>query len=316
MTLEPAPRKRPREQAVSDAEFVTALKPMVQAIETLGGAHHRMDEVFGYHSTAESRAMAELAEEASLAAWGWSQPVLYAHTSVGFYTVAGMDHLRAFAHLFSSPPIHIYAPLVLARAAVEAFAWAKWLGDPSLPVEVRVMRGQLALVSDCRERARFPEREIKKRAKKTAARVWEGVPHGWTVVNKKDEPLQIGTERLPRIRSVISVVMPKPVGPSGEQIDSGLWSVLCGTAHASQFALTMAMDVPPQGSDLEPVLAGLSITSTTANLIGGLILRAAITASEAKFQLFGWDSDPDWRSAVKQAQGFISALGEPVSESG
>ena len=86
--------------------------------------------------------MLELDQEARFAgAWG-AQPVTDCHAASWLVLVAGEDLIGSFIALARSPGAHVYGPMVLARAALEACARAKWLAAPGIGVRRRVARGE------------------------------------------------------------------------------------------------------------------------------------------------------------------------------
>jgi hypothetical protein len=52
--------------------------------------------------------------------------------------VAGDDHLRTIADLFDAGRIPIYSAYTLLRGALECYAWAAWLQDPTLTADDRL----------------------------------------------------------------------------------------------------------------------------------------------------------------------------------
>lgn len=125
-----------------EAQFRAATEPALAALEDIVTRSREVRERASYLPEADSDAMLELDQEARFAgAWG-AQPVTDCHAASWLVLVAGEDLIGSFIALARSPGAHVYGPMVLARAALEACARAKWLAAPGIGVRRRVARGE------------------------------------------------------------------------------------------------------------------------------------------------------------------------------
>jgi hypothetical protein len=294
---------------VSDDEFADVMRPGTMALHGLADTFISMNERHGYIASSSSRAMAEIAEEARFSSRAWPEPAHNAHTMTGMLNRAGVDHAASFAHLFSSGPIPVYAHLVVARAALEAFAWAYWLGDPSIDVEHRIKRSKVWQLADAQQLRRLGVPDQKLRGDRIKARVRGGAPKGWSIICN-DKTISVGGETQPTTKKAISVVL--GIDPKAALISRGgpLWDYLSGVVHASQYALIASMEFGAEAdeSELGPLLAATVTGSDSAHFIAASICRAAINACDAQVTLLGWDHDPAWQTAVKDADDYFTAV--------
>ncbi|HEX6758873.1 MAG TPA: hypothetical protein VF086_10775 [Propionibacteriaceae bacterium] len=293
---------------VSDDEFANVMLPGTRALDALANTFISMNERHGYIAAASSRAMAEIAAEARFASEAWPEPAHNAHTMVGMLNRAGVDHAASFAHLFSSAPIPVYAHLVIARAAMEAFAWAYWLGDPNIGVELRIKRSKVWQLADAQQLRRLRMDELVMRSKRLKARVRRGAPKGWTIVCN-DKTISVDGETKPTTTQAISAVL--RIDPKASLTGGGpLWGYLSGVVHASQYALISSMEPDTAAEEIElgPYLAATVTGSDRVHFIAANICRAAINACDAEVSLLGWDHDPAWQTAVNNAAAYIQAV--------
>ena len=296
-----------------DDGFIRAVAPAVACLEHLATAYLQMNGRYGHTPAADSKAMAEIAAAQSNPPWTWQDPVTEAHTAAGLLVFAGIDHLRAYAHLFTSPPVPVYSHLTNTRAAVEAFGWALWLADPGISMESRVKRGQVHILVDTLERERFPSPEMKQLAKVILARVRTGAPDSWTVICNPSQ-VRVADVRLPRSKDVIGAAlgnMPKEAGP--DDTTAALWSMLSGTGHGIRYALALPIGEPLPATALGSLIVPLGTRSSTVHLIAATIARSAINSAGAYFNLMGWDADTEWQAAVDHAEQYIANVIRAVS---
>lgn len=300
---------------VDDAGFVASVADSVAVLDQLANAYLGVGEKFGYLASPESAATAEAAVEQRFTNERWLDPIAEAHSSSGMLAFAGVDHLRSYAHLFTSAPIPVYSHLVLARAALEAFGWARWLADLGADPETRVKRGRLYQLADGLQRKRFPAQEMKAKGNEIISRVRLGAPAGWTVVCN-DRHMEVAGETVPAVKDLIAAVLTQGAGPTPAQLGASLWALLSGIAHGVRYALAFSMEAAPRSSALRPLLAGLSTNSSTVHLIGAAVARGAISGCGERLRLMGWDQDETWRTAVSRSEQHISAVLAATERSG
>lgn len=293
------------EATVDNEAFVRSVSATVAAIAALADAYLAVPARFGYTATVDSPATAEEAAGRRFANDDWVDPASEAHTSSGFVTFAGIDHLRSYAHLFSSPPIPVYSHLVVARAGLEALGWGRWLADEAIGVERRIKRERVYQLGDALQRKRFPAPEMQAHGASMIERVRRGAPPSWVIVCNSRRVVVAG-EESPAPKTLIGAVL-SAGGPTPDQLGAALWSMLSGTTHATRYALIDAMTFAGKSSSLAPRLAGLATTSTTVELIGAALLRSALSAGGARLRLMGWVDD-EWTAAVADAERTIARI--------
>lgn len=296
---------------VDDDDFIAAVADTSDVLAGLARAYLEASQRVGHAAAADSPAMAELAAELRYVNDRWRDPIREAHAVGGMLTLAGCDHLRSYAHLFSSPPTPVYTHLVVARAALEAFGWARWLSDRQINVETRVKRGRIIQLADALQRKRYQHEPIKDEGRAIIRRVREGAPDEWLPIICNDRNIEIGGETAPTARDVIGAVLgAKPT--AADELSASLWTMLSGVAHASRGALLMSMEIAPPSSSLAPPVAATITTASTVHLIGVVIARAGINACDERLTLMGWVDD-SWRSAVNRADSHIHAVMEATA---
>lgn len=310
---------------VDAKEFAVAVRPMVETADRLICAYLALGPKYAFQSQVPAVHLDELDAEPLFTQSGWNEPVATAHSLLALLNAAGVDHLRGFAQLFTSGGIPVYSGFVLARAALEAFSWAWWLGDPEISVQTRVIRSQLLRLNDAHEMKRAGDRLMKKEGRKRDRQIKEGLPTGWSShfrqpaksanlqtteggrAQARHQTMQINGEQLPSTRSVVGKML--NFGPS-----SPLWSIFCGMAHATPHALLPALDPIPPDLKIGKQIFGLTISARSVEQVGAIVLRASLEACGAHVQLRGWADDPEWRLAVQGVTEFLVRSASSVGQ--
>jgi hypothetical protein len=302
-------------KTISNTEFIEAVADTVNCLRSLADAYQVTRARSGHTPAADSRAMAEIASEQKERAWTWDDAATEAHRAAGFLVFAGLDHLAAYAHLFSSPPVPVYSHLAVARAAVEAFGWAYWLADPDRRIDpaARVKRGQVHALADGRERKRLPGADLKKIGIDIIDRVRAGAPAGWTVVCN-DRQVRVGDVELPTSKKIIGAVLGPPDMAGSARDAAGLWSMLSATSHSTRYALHLRIGRPNEPlSSVEPIVVPLQTESESVHIYGAAIAQAAINATTGFLTLMGWETE-EWRSAARRADAHLRAVMKAVKD--
>jgi hypothetical protein len=100
-------------------------------------------------------ALTELQHQVDYAGAPDDQPVDNLMSMIDLLVQAGSDSLRAVGTLVETEPIFVWAHLPTGRAALEAFAFARWLAECPLDRDTRVKRGLLMRLDDAKQLARF-----------------------------------------------------------------------------------------------------------------------------------------------------------------
>ncbi|MFZ1155901.1 MAG: hypothetical protein WAN93_13470 [Solirubrobacteraceae bacterium] len=124
-------------QATGSEEFRQALAPTISAVRDLADAVNECAGRHGHKLSASSRAMEEIAVEATFAARseGWQEPVRDTHTFGGMTLVAAADFARSFAVLLDADSTPVYGHMVVARSVLDACVVAAWLNDPRVDLQ-------------------------------------------------------------------------------------------------------------------------------------------------------------------------------------
>lgn len=130
-------------EATGSEVFRQALAPTIGAVVDLADAVSECAQRQGHQPSVNSRAMEEIAAEATFAAQsgGWNEPIRDTHTFGGMTLTAAADFARSFAFLIDAGSTPIYGHLVVARSVFDACVVAAWLNDPKAGVTERVKRG-------------------------------------------------------------------------------------------------------------------------------------------------------------------------------
>lgn len=288
-----------RMQATGSEEFRQALAPTIGAVRDLGDAVNERAGRYGHQPSASSRAMEEVAVEATFAArsGGWQEPIRDTHTFGGMTLTAAADFARSFAALIDADPMPVYGHLVVARSVFDACVVAAWLNEPKADVTERVKRGLCELLYNAMELVRL-DLEGEDAADRHDYWKARAADLGWTVKVSNNKPVVDGTSR-PWPRSGIAELL---VGDGEARIGKAQWSYLSAVSHVTWYGLREAI---PKTATPSPGLAGGRVTfGTTSSSVRAqavCVLTALRKAADARFVLMGW-ADDDWRAACARAE--------------
>src|ERR1039458_6563548 len=157
----------------SATDFQKAIRPAVE-----GGANCRSacTGVLDRHNRKPGvprrcPAMTELQHQSAYRGTKENQPVDNVMSMITLLADAGNDALRALVVLANTEPVFIWAHLPPARAALEAFAYCRWLAECPLDPDRRVQRGLLMQLEDAKELARFGNDTFTKQSQQTKASI-------------------------------------------------------------------------------------------------------------------------------------------------
>lgn len=303
--------KMGRMQATGSEAFRQALAPTIGAVRGLADAVSERAGQCGHHPSASSRAMEEIAAEATFAArsGGWNEPIRDTHTFGGMTLTAAADFARSFAVLIDADSTPVYGHLVVARSVLDACVVAAWLNDPKADVTERVKRGLCEQLYSAMELVRLRLEENGPQApKRNAAErrdYWKAraAALGWTVKASSNKPVIDGTSR-PSVPSGIAELL---VGDGEARIGRTQWSYLSSVSHVTWYGLMQAITSPAPTPGLGPGLVTYGTTSSSVRAQALCVLIALRKAADARFVLMGW-ADDDWRAACERAQAHELAL--------
>jgi hypothetical protein len=283
---------------VEVSELVSQLVPMCQAIIELTDAAMALAPPSGLPA-AESKAMAERAEESPLRNEHWTEPVRAAHSMSGVLRFAATDHFRNYARLFVTEPVPVYSHLVLARAALDASGMTYWLSDCGISAPTRVMRHQTLRLMNAAELDKSKVGDAKATAKRSRANVMAGAQaNGWAAFRKNP---RCCTEEKPRSKSLIRAVLDddRIFGPDEAGIGDLLWWYLSGVTHSATYALMQsveALEDAPRVVTGEP-MAKIFTSSASVAIMGLTTARGYANAISENARLMGWESER-WAAAL------------------
>jgi hypothetical protein len=223
-----------------------------------------------------SPGMSELSQEEHYRAKPESTPITNAYAYASLLGYGAVDALRAVATLLRAPVLPVWAPLVNARAGVEAAAQMYWLVEPGITAESRVQRGMVMRLHNARQQQRAPS-EVRTAHEGAKAAVEDIASQskalGWTISGKNQAYARVGAETLPKSRKAIDSVL-RCRQPNRDTEADISWWFYSGVMHANPFAF-MQFIAPDEGMHFV----------TAAGTAG----RATINAAIAYATLLGTD---------------------------
>ena len=232
-----------REMTDGQVTLGEGLAPLADLLDRLAGAAEPL--LLTVVPLDGSPAMAEFAGEAPFRSPRWDTPLMNATSFASMAGYAAIDATRAYAHLLRHPRLLVWAPMINARAGLEAAATAFWLIEPGIAVEQRVQRGLAYRLHNARGQQRAPEGLTAARDAGNAAvqiiREVAGV-NGWTISGRKQPQAKVGDEELPRPREGIRTLLSYRQGPERGAVADVSWWYYSGLTHAAPYALGQAID--------------------------------------------------------------------------
>jgi len=277
-------------------ELVPYLEPMRQVLTELVDAALDLAPSSGIPA-ADSKAMAELYEEAKLENGHWTQPVRAAHSAAGVLRFAAGDHIRSYVRLFGGLPVPVYSHLVTARCCLDACGVALWLGAADTSAMIRVKRYQVMRMMNADQLKRAPVPAWKEHGKANIDNVIAGArEHGWGVSRSN---LSVAGIEPPKPRQLIQTVLDDIPSSFDDNIGLGdvLWWYLSGATHSTSYALMQSIDA--SGGQTNPIgepMAAIFTSGRSVELFGLTVARAFEKVTAEHAALFGWTSER-WTTA-------------------
>jgi len=284
-------------QAAGSEAFRQAMAPTIGAVHDLADAVGERAERHGHQPSASSRAMEEIAVEATFAkrSEDWQEPIRDTHTFGGMTLTAAADFARSFAVLLDADSTPVYGHLVVARSVFDACVVAAWLNDLKADATERVKRGLCEQLYSAMELVRLRlEDDAAERRDYWKARA---AALGWIANVSSNKPVIDGTSR-PSVPRGLSEVL---VDDGEARIGRAQWSYLSSVSHVTWYGLRQAITSAAPSPVPGPGVASYGTTSLSVRAQGVCVLRALRKAADARFVLMGW-ADDDWRSACARAE--------------
>jgi hypothetical protein len=283
---------------VDTDQFRAAVAPSLDAVRHLARSVLDLSPRHGYLPSPDALGMAELNEQSLqfAAIDGWPEPVADAHSFGAVTLVAAADYAHAFADLFDSEEIPLFAHLVLARASLEACVVSAWLNEAPIPVEARAKRALAEHLYSAKEQTRLPVGAA--HAKQNLA-FWKSVASrlGYSVTWVYGKP-KVEDQLRWSVPSGINRLM---TDDTALHIGKIQWGYLSAVAHVTWHGLQPAISRSTNKPRLGPVLADLTLKSTAVHLQAACLLRALRAAGTARATLMGW-SDEQWQRTCAGSQ--------------
>jgi hypothetical protein len=231
-------------------------------------------------------ALTELQHQANYAGAPDDQPVDNLISMIDLLVQAGNDSLRAVGTLVETEPVFVWAHLPTGRAALEAFAFARWLAECPLDRDTRVKRGLLMRLDDAKQLARFgiPELTMQSEQNKASIRNF-AVANGWDMSIRQ---VTIGGETLIETKPALDHLFNDP--QSVRSIAPKLWSYLSGASHGNPCALLLSVDQDGGVSDGSTMTAALVVRARDVHNLIATALLGGINAWAMTARYFGWDT--------------------------
>ncbi|MDA8317869.1 MAG: hypothetical protein M0010_22290 [Actinomycetota bacterium] len=274
-------------------EMRASLAPTASLLHELADFAMALDHRHAHVPVVESRAMEELAREATdfSSKSIWTGPVTDTHALAGILLLASGDFARSYATLLVAERTPVYGHLSVVRSALEAGVVGEWLNDPSIGVVERIRRGLAERYYSAREQMRFPA--TREHGREQVVHIKSvATAYGWTASGAKQRDATINGSGRPSVPDSFSRLL---VGDTEKEIGKALWSYLSGVSHSVWWALRQSITQPPsypEGSQAPRPAGfgtdGLQVGAQTICL--SRILRSAVSA---RMKLMGWPRD-EW----------------------
>jgi hypothetical protein len=229
--------------------------------------------------------LTELEHQADYAGAREDQPVDNLISMIDLLVQAGNDSLRAVGTLVETEPVFVWAHLPTGRAALEAYAFARWLAECPLDRETRVKRGLLMRLDDAKQLARFgiPALTRLSQQKNASIRNFANA-NGWDM---SIGHMTIGGETLIGTKPALDHLFNDPL--SVASIAPKLWSYLSGASHGNPYALLQSVDQDGGESDGWTVTTGLVVRARDVHNLIATALLGGFNAWAMAARYFGWD---------------------------
>ncbi len=288
-------------------DYRTAIKPSVEAVERLVNACRA---AFDRHPEGAAvaklcPAMEDFLHQSDYKGDPGEQPIENVMSMIGLLAQLGVDSLRSFSIVVNAAPVLIWGHLPSVRAALESFAYCRWLAECPLDRDVRVRRGLLMRLRDANELGRYNEEQMKQSSADYKASVRRfSEANGWAVSFSRNS---IAGEQLVTTKTAIDLVLGGDGG--GEGVGPKLWSYLSGASHGYPYALLNSADRATATANGPSVKVPLVVDSNTIHRFAAVLLLAGMKAWDEYQTYFGWD-DNDWAADIAPVRDRMARLAE------
>lgn len=282
--------------SVEDDDFERHVGPLRDALAALLEASEDLRLDWGSMPNAESRAMAELAEERRFRGnqpWG-ETPVTSAHNLAELQLYGASDCAHAAVDLLKPDrKTPVYSHTVLARATLEHASRAWWLLDPTIGVRLRVARAANELIFSLSQQMRLLDKVRWEEARaKRAEMLGEAERLGFQKVQANPRGSPSLEEERPGQTKLVKALFGD--GESGG-VAYGFFSAV---AHATAFGLSSSVTLDaPNMPETPGVMWGAVYTGSpqVVTVLSAMFLGMG-EAFKRRNELFGWQSNA-WDAA-------------------
>lgn len=287
---------------VSD-EYRKSIGDAASAIETFAAASKILRDCYrGRPNVLRAcAALTELEHQSDYKGAPGDQPIDNLASMIDLLIQAGNDNLRAVSVIIKVEPVFVWAHLPTGRAALEAFAYSRWLAECPLDRDTRVKRGLLMRLDDAKQLARFdiPALTEQSQRAKDSIRGFSAA-NGWAMSIGQ---MGIGGEVLIDTKLALDHLFGDPEGV--RSVAPKLWSYLSGASHGNPYALIQSIDQSGGVSDGSMVTAALVVRARDVHNLVATIILGGIRAWEMAGRYFGWEIE-NWRSELIPVQQYLA----------
>lgn len=287
-------------QVVSNDQFRDAMLPFTTALERWAVAWAGQQEGAGYLPAADSRGMAELAEQRTWSVSAWLEPIRNAFSYADTLAYKLAEHLAAYAKIVHSQVGPAYSHMPTVRAVLEAAPIAHWLLDPSVGAEVRIKRSIAYRLDSADQAGRMQHLPGAAADSQKVRRACSDYLHsqGWVLKDKA-----VDGERLPTAAQFSQVAF----GKVDVRLDMTSWGLMSAAQHGTWYALQLALDGDEMiTTPLDPLggLARIMVRSDTLTTFGLMCFEGCDAVARARDELYGWQRPAEMIDAAAQVRDF------------
>lgn len=285
--------------AETNARFEAHVGPVRDALARLLTVSEELRDSRGSMPDADSRAMAELAEEEhyrSSKPWG-DKPVESAHAQAHWLLYAASDCASGVVRLLSTNQTPVYAHMVLARGALEQAGRAWTLVDPAISVRLRIARAMNERIFGLAEAGQLPIPEAEKRRmreRRAALLDLADQLDFHKVRPNRRTPATLEEERMGQT-ALVRALFDHGDDPRLGRLLYGYYSAV---AHGTSFGLSQSIKaVAPDMPEVPGLTRGVIFTSSAGvvSVLTSMILGVG-AAFRVRNEYLGWKSD-EWNAA-------------------
>lgn len=296
---------------VGHDEFVEAVRPYCEMLRrqmSAGNGSRNQDPAgSGATATADSEAMAELANQAALAGEWDDTPVDTAITHIGLLLTAAEDAMKTLAEVIVAAHTPLFSHQLIARGGLECLALAHWLAERGIGARERVRRSLNERIQSAYEQSRLPARLNPEPDRQR--RLLAATALGFERTRSRKGSLTFLSPRPPSITARVQRLL------GHAELGVIVYSFASAIAHGTMWGLLERVETPENPANA-PVVTAMLTTSVQSIATPAVILIAAHRAAYAGYVGYmGWDdsawievSDEVWQAVGRYIEAVNDAL--------